>query len=80
VFAEIERRGDRRSRAYTEKTRQLARLLNLVPQWWTMNHVNDRSAKPCHPEGHVSRDDFWACRRTHEALLAALTEQDRRSR
>jgi hypothetical protein len=44
LFAEIERlRGNQ---AFTDRSRELARLLGLTEQWWTGNHVNDRSAGP----------------------------------
>jgi hypothetical protein len=46
LFVELERK---RTRAFSDGSRELARMLGLTSEWWTGNHLNDRSAGPCHP-------------------------------
>jgi hypothetical protein len=71
LFADLERK---RAQAFSDDTRALARMLGLVSEWWTGNHVNDRSAESHHPPGCVARDDWFRCRRVREALLVAARE------
>jgi hypothetical protein len=63
------------SRGFKDGSRKLARLLDLTDAWWTGNHVNDRSRKPCHPDGYLAREDFFRCRAVRTALLAATGSQ-----
>ena len=42
------------SEAFKEGSRRLARMLGLISEWWTCNHVHDRSRKPCHPVGYIA--------------------------
>ena len=55
-----------------DKAHDLARLLNLVPQWWTGNSVLDRSVEPCHPQGYIAREDWFHCHVVRLALQATL--------
>ena len=70
LFAELERMpGDQ---AFTDASRRLARLLSLTDEWWTGNHVNDHSRKPCHPPWCQAHTDWHKVRAVRAALLAAL--------
>jgi hypothetical protein len=60
------------SEEFREASHELARMLGLVDEWWTVNHVNDRSAGPCHPPGYVANDDWHRCREVRKALLGTL--------
>jgi hypothetical protein len=73
LFAELEAvpRRDRESQDYRDKTRQLARSLGLMPEWWTGNHVNDRSRAPCHPPEYLAHHDWHVVRGMRERLLEA---------
>ncbi len=62
-----------RGQKFEGRSRALARLLGPVSAWWTGNHVNDRSAKPCHPLGYVAREDWLRCREVRVALFAAAS-------
>ena len=73
LFAEIERMPQR-GQQFKDRSRELARLLGLTSEWWTGNSVNDRSAEPCHPEGHVAREDWFRCRDVRDALLVAVAK------
>jgi hypothetical protein len=52
-------------------SRRLARLLGLTDEFWTMNHVHDRSAGPCWPSHLVAHHDWHRVREVRLALLAA---------
>jgi hypothetical protein len=73
LFAELERtpRRNRNAQVFKDKERELARMLNLVSEWWTGNSVLDDSSAPVHPEGYVARADWHRVRQIREALLAA---------
>jgi hypothetical protein len=71
-FLELEHMP-RGHRNFKDKSHELARLLDLVSEWWTCNDVNDCSPAPCHPPGHIARDDWFWCRRIRRALLAAAS-------
>lgn len=77
LFTELERMRQR-GQKFEDRAHELARLLGLVPEWWTGNHVNDRSAEPYHPpgSGYVARADWFRCRETRIALLAAASQTD----
>jgi hypothetical protein len=60
------------SRAFKDGSRQLAQHLNLVDEWWTGQHVNDRSAEPCHPPEYIAHENWHRCRAVRVALLAAV--------
>jgi hypothetical protein len=72
LFAELER-TPQGSRRFQEGSRELARLLDLVNEFWTGNHVNDRSPTPCHPPDYIAFRDWHTCRRVRQALLAAAS-------
>jgi hypothetical protein len=74
LFAELERTSQR-SRRFKDGSRELARLLGLVEQWWAGQHVHNRSSEPCHPEGHFAHDAWFRCRAVRVALLAATRER-----
>jgi hypothetical protein len=63
---------EQQRRPNREAERQLMRDLGLTSEWWTGNSVSDRSAGPCHPEGYVSRDDWYRVREVRNALLTAV--------
>jgi hypothetical protein len=56
------------------RQRQLMRLLDLVPQFWTMNSVLDRHG-PSGPEGGLCRQHHAECRAVRERLLEATRPQ-----
>jgi hypothetical protein len=64
-----------RNQAFKEGSRELARMLGLVSEWWTGNQVNDRSEGPCHPPWCVAHLDWHRCREVREALLAAVSHK-----
>jgi hypothetical protein len=59
---------------YTEKSKRLANLLDLSDEWWRMQHVNDRSREPCHPEGYAAYEDWYRCRAIRVLLLEAAAQ------
>jgi hypothetical protein len=61
----------RRQQRFKDDEHQLMRLLDLVPEFWTMNSVLDRSLAPVYPEGYIARDHWFRCRAIREQLLAA---------
>jgi hypothetical protein len=77
LFERLERMPGQDSQAFEDGSHQLARLLNLVPEFWTGNHVNDRSDGPCHPPGYISREDWFCCRAVRRQLLAAVAEREK---
>jgi hypothetical protein len=72
LFVELERK---RTQAFTDGSRELARRLGLTAEWWTGNHVNDRSAEPCHPPSCVAHQDWFRCRGVRNELLAAVRKR-----
>jgi hypothetical protein len=73
LFAELEHMpGDQ---AFTDGSRRLAQLLGLTDEWWTGNHVNDRSRKPCHPPWCQAHTDWHKVRAVRAALLAAVGQR-----
>jgi hypothetical protein len=63
------------SQRFKDGSRKLACMLDLTDEWWTGNHVSDRSRAPCHPPGHVAREDWFRCRAVRTTLLAATGER-----
>jgi hypothetical protein len=56
-----------------DKAHQLARILDLVPEWWTGNSVLDRSDGPVHTSSaYIAFHDWHRCREVRLALLSAL--------
>jgi len=47
----------------------LARMLNLVSEWWTCNSVLDDSAAPCWPPHLVAFHDWHRVREVRKMLL-----------
>lgn len=77
LFAELEAMPRRRrSEAYTRKSKELARLLDLTAEWWGMNDVNMRATRPSHPPGYASHDGFFRVKAIRELLLAAIKDQN----
>jgi hypothetical protein len=75
LFAEIECVPP--SRRYADpRTRRLAKLLNLMDEFWTCNFVND-VAGPCHPVGYAANWDWSTCREVREELLGTLRKKPR---
>ena len=64
----------RGSEEFKRGVRELARRLNLVPEFWTGNSVLDR-AGTCHPEGYIANDDWRRCRDVRLALLDAMVRK-----
>ena len=60
-------------------SKRLAALLGLTSEWWTCNHVHDRSRGPCHPKGYDAFDDWHTCRRVRQELLAAVGARKEKS-
>jgi len=59
------------SLAYKENAHELARLLGLIPEWWTMNSVLDDSKAPPWPDHLQAFEDWHRCRAVREELLKA---------
>jgi hypothetical protein len=76
LFLELEHMSER-SQTFRDKSRRLARLLGLQSEWWGMQHVNDRSDRPCHPPSCVAYTDWHRVRAVRRQLLAAVAEQER---
>jgi len=70
LFAELERapRSRRGSKAFKDGEHQLARLLGLVSEYWTMNSVLDRSERPPWPPYLVAYHDWHKVRAVRKAL------------
>jgi hypothetical protein len=66
------------SEKFRDGSRELARMLGLIDEWWSGNHVNDRSREPCHPPGYISREDWFRCRQVRQELLAASRQRPTR--
>jgi hypothetical protein len=76
LFVELERTPVRqRGEAFREREHELARMLGLVAEYWSMNSVLDRSRRPCWPEGYAARDHWKRCRRVRQPLLALTRPQ-----
>jgi hypothetical protein len=75
--SEVPRRAGRRDAGAPQLARQLARQLDLVSEYWTINSVLDRSAEPCHPPSYISHQDWFRCRDVRNELLAALRTRGR---
>ena len=71
LFVRLERMSER-SRDFEEGSRELAHMLRLTAEWWTRNHVNDRSQGPCYAPEYAAHRDWYTCREVREALLAAV--------
>jgi hypothetical protein len=79
LFADLERRGDRRSQDYRDEERALMRLLDLVPQWWSGCSVLDKSSGPIHSSpDYAEHGDWHRVRAARNALLPSLAEYDQR--
>jgi hypothetical protein len=74
LFAELEQVPMRRrdTRAFKERAHELARMLGLVSERWTINSVLDRSREPCRPPHYQASKDWQTCRAVREQLLAAV--------
>jgi hypothetical protein len=70
LFYKLERMP-RDTQAFKDGSHELARRLNLIDEWWRGEHVNDRSASPCHPPGCMAHGDFYRVRAVREQLLEA---------
>jgi len=73
LFVELERtpRRQRDSKAFKDGEHQLARMLGLVSEYWTMNSVLDRVEQPPWPPHLVAFGDWHRCRGIREQLLEA---------
>jgi len=73
LFAKLEAVPARRRRTqeFKDGEHQLARLLNLTDEFWTINSVLDRG-QPCHPAGYIANVHWARCRVMREQLLEAL--------
>jgi hypothetical protein len=78
LFAELEAvpAHERERPEFVAKSKELAALLDLSSEWWTTNHVHDRSAEPCWPEHCVAYEDWFKVRAVREALLDAVRDAD----
>jgi hypothetical protein len=76
LFAELEATPQRQrgSKAFKDREHQLMRLLDLIPEFWTMCSVLDRSEGPCHPPDYVRNEHWYKVRAIREQLLAAVSE------
>lgn len=74
LFAELDRVPARRRHGqdFKDKGHELARLLGLVDEYWTINSVLDRSTEPHHPAWCVAYRDWHHCRTVRRELLQAV--------
>jgi hypothetical protein len=68
LFVKLEHTS-RRSQAFKNGSKELARLLGLSTEWWMMQHVNDRAGAP--PPWLAAHAAWQRCRAVREQLLAA---------
>jgi hypothetical protein len=71
---------DRQPKPDDAAVHRLARLLGLVPQYWTVNSPLDKSSAPVHPHGYQAHSDWVHCRQVRNELLAAIAAQDKQGR
>jgi hypothetical protein len=71
LFVELEH-GTQRGAAFEEKSHRLARMLNLIPEFWTINSVLDGSHGPSHGPDYIAHQDWHKCRAVRMALLDAV--------
>jgi hypothetical protein len=71
LFVALERvpKRQRHQQEWRDRSKQLARLLGLTIEWWSMNHVHDTGG-PCGPE--PARQAWKTCREMRVRLLAAV--------
>jgi hypothetical protein len=69
LFVELEDMP--RTDEFKIKGARLAELLGLTDEWWTCNHVHDRSTEPCYPPGYPAREDWFRVHDVRRMLLAA---------
>src|SRR5262245_49366087 len=62
------------SERFKAGSKRLASLLGLIDEFWTMNHVNDRSPRPHMPPHLTAFEDWHRCREVRLALLCAATD------
>jgi hypothetical protein len=76
LFVELEAAPERRRERqdWKDKSKALARMLDLTPEWWMCQHVHDRSRSPCHPPELSAHDAWHKVRAVRQALLAAAKE------
>jgi len=71
LFAELEQtpRRQRGSKTFKNAEHQLARMLGLISEYWTMNSVLDASERPCWPPHLVAYQDWHTVRAVRKELL-----------
>ena len=75
LFLELER-DPKGYLTYSEKSYRLATLLGLENEWWSSNHVNDRTRVcPWVSPSFVGHAAFHRCRKIREELLAICEER-----
>ena len=82
LFLELEqaRQNPRTDPKLQDKSRQLARMLGLVDEWFcSVCHVNDGSSQSGYPPGHLTDNAFWRVREVRKQLLAAADAQKEKS-
>jgi hypothetical protein len=82
LFAELESMPtrSRRGEEFKQRSRELARQLNLHDEWFFSGaDVLDRARGPCHPPGYVAHDAWHRVHAVRLQLLeaAGLSEQRR---
>jgi hypothetical protein len=77
LFVELEGvpKRKRDSRTFKNAEHQLARMLNLVGEYWSMCSVLDRSERPAWPDHLQAFQDWHKVRRVREELLKACKLQ-----
>jgi hypothetical protein len=82
LFVELEAVPMRRRDApeWQAASHRLAEMLGLVDEWFCSGcDVLDCSARPCHPPGYTSYDDWFKVRAVRELLLEAIGLGDRQA-
>ena len=73
LFVKLEKR---RPPLFSDEAHELARVLDLVPEFWTGNSVLDRSAAPCRPPQYIATQHWFRCRAVRAALIDAVQEMN----
>jgi hypothetical protein len=77
-FAECEKRP-RRDENFTDRSRELARMLDLNGEWWAACTPLNRSKEPTASPGYYAHDAWHRCRAIRNEMLAMLKERKRQA-
>jgi hypothetical protein len=75
LFVRMEKGPAEERQAFSDGTRQLARKLDLISEWWMGCTPCDRSPGPHMSPGYGAYDGWLRCREVREELLAIARER-----